>query len=98
MRPLAQKFNHTKPRARFGKSTSLNPPDKTVTCHDCDRGFLRCVNSEGEKYVHLCRVCRGHGMHEPLTDLQIRKAKYWNKLLREDWADDQPFLKIPVIG
>lgn len=98
MPPKKQKFNHTKARARFGKSTSLNPPDKTVDCHDCSNGFLKCIKADGTPYVHLCRVCRGHGKHEPLTDLQIRKAKYWNSLLRADCETDQPFLQIPVVG
>lgn len=87
------KFNHTKSKLIDGE-----PPEKINKCKECDNGFLRCVNAKGDHYVHLCRLCRGHGRYEALTGLQIRKAKYWNSLLLKDWEDPQPYLKLPEIG
>jgi len=88
-----QRFNHTKaPLVNNGEEY----PEKIHKCQSCDSGYIRC-KKDSIPYIHLCRVCRGHSRHEPLTDMQLRKANYWNSQLIEDWTIEQPFLQLPTI-
>ena len=73
------------------------PPEKIFICRECDKGFIVVIHKK-EKSVHICRLCRGHGKHEKLNDLQIRRAQCFNSMLKENPLRPVPYLVVPLYG
>ena len=73
------------------------PPEKIFTCRECNKGFIY-VFYKKEKNIHICRLCRGHGKHEKLNDLQVRRAKCFNAMLYKNPRRPVPYLTLPLYG